>query len=222
MKRDQSEWHQPIMSICEMIVAIWQSDLINIINNNSDWPSERNLICNCSINPVFPASLLCKQVSNAGESGILSPTQMHGFTAWGGGCVLYRKKPIWAFIGSAVCFSCLDTWLLLMMVGTPLKGAEPRNDLPITESQMNMTGISNVNISELVGQQYAATCAPWFLYAVNQLMANCVHFTIQSQSLTIIPTVTVRKKRLICNCSINPGFAEPHCYVSTQWTQTTW
>lgn len=45
--------------------------------------------------------------------------------------------------------TCLDTQLLHMTIGRPLKIVESHYHLPIIARGMNMTGISNVNIWEL-------------------------------------------------------------------------
>lgn len=40
-----------------------------------------------------------------------------------------------------------EAWLVQMMTGRSLKGTEPRNQLPNTETVMNMTDMSKLNIA---------------------------------------------------------------------------
>lgn len=60
----------------------------------------------------------------------------------------FIEKYILTFIGQSILhLSCRDAWLLLIMNGQPIKGAEPCNQLPSTKTLMNITDSSNLNIS---------------------------------------------------------------------------
>lgn len=77
---------------------------------------------------------------------------MHGFTGseWiVGDCMWHRTKPISMFTGQ--CLSHLGARLLLILTDRSFKEAEPRNQLPISKSGMNLTDMTNLNISVPVG-----------------------------------------------------------------------